>query len=951
MEKPIKILHLEDDPVDAELVREMIASGDIAFTLSHVQTRKEFSESLKKGGFDLILSDYKLPMFDGISAMRMAEECCPDIPFIFVSGALGEEAAIETLTRGATDYVLKSKLTRLLPAVKRAMEEQKNKRESRRIERMMQVRLHILETVYTKELSLDEICIMVLDEIESQTESEISFFHLLEDDQETIILQSQSTNTTKTLCNAEGKGSHYNISGTGILADAIQKKKPVIHNDYPSLSDKKDLPDEDAPAKRELAVPIIRGDLIVACISVGNKSTEYDETDIQIVSLLGDFSWEIIKRKRAEEELKESEERYRSLVEHSPEAIVVHIKGKIKYGNAAAVKLYGGETPDQFNGKNVLDFVHSDYKKIFNEGTRESYETQTRGMSIEEKHVRIDGKPIDTEVTRVPITFSGKPATLLIIKDITRRKQAEARIVRERENFYKTLATAPVGLLLVDNRMVIQQANKTIGSIVSREPAEIIGKLLGEGLGCIHCSENPTGYPLSEKCLDCSFFQGLETAKNEKKSIYGKEILIHLHIDGKSVERWLNVSIEPVMIDESISLIVAIDDITKKKELEKKNLSNLHFLEGLDRINRAMQGTNDLEEMMGKVLDEVMGIFHCDRTFLLYPCDPESGSWNIPIERNKPEYPGAGSRATEIPMDSTMSEKMRMLLESDIPIKFDSKSKDPLSAEIRENYQLKSFISMALYPVNSKPWEFGLQQCSYDRVWTADEERLFQEIGRRIAGSLTTLLMYREIKTLLRELHHRTKNNMAVIVSLLEIQSRYFDDPRWHQLLVDAQGRIRSMALVHQKLYDTKELSRINLKSYISDLISILMSSYNLSSDKVSLISEIDDVFVEVDYAVPCGLILNELITNALKYAFPHGRKGFIKIRLKRTDEGEVCFSVEDNGVGVPRGFDFKQEGRMGTEIVYGLTESQLKGHIHFETKRGVKWQIGFSDNLYRKRI
>jgi two-component sensor histidine kinase len=211
--------------------------------------------------------------------------------------------------------------------------------------------------------------------------------------------------------------------------------------------------------------------------------------------------------------------------------------------------------------------------------------------------------------------------------------------------------------------------------------------------------------------------------------------------------------------------------------------------------------------------------------------------------------------------------------------------------------------------------------------------------------------MYREVKTLLRELHHRTKNNMAVIVSLLEIQSRYSDDPKWSQLLLDAQGRIRSMALVHQKLYDTKELSRVNLKQYISELVSILMSSYNLSPGKISLITEMDDVFVEVDYAVPCGLILNELITNVFKYAFPDDRKGSIKIVLQRTYEGEVLFSVEDDGIGISQGFDFKKEGRMGSEIVYGLTESQLKGQVEFMTNHGVRCRIVFSDNLYRKRI
>jgi PAS domain S-box-containing protein len=951
MSKQISILHLEDDPVDADLIQEMISSGNISAAITRVQTREEFNESINRGGYDLILSDYKLPMFDGISAMRMAEERCPEIPFIFVSGALGEDAAIETLTRGATDYVLKSKLIRLVPAVKRAMEEQKNKQEAGRLEEMMKVRLRILETVYTKELSLDEICVMVLDEIESQTKSDVGYFIFVNEDQKNVILHSWSSNTTATMCTARVKKSHYNIDEEGAWTEAIIKKRPVIHNDHPSLPNKKGLPEGHAPVERELVVPIIRGDLIVACIGVGNKTSEYDDTDIRIVSLLGDFSWEIIRRKRAEEALKESEERYRSLVELSPEAIVVHIEGEIIYGNRASARLYGGDTPGQFIGRHVLEFVHPDHRRTVRERTLKNHKTRNREIRVEEKHIRLNGQPIDTEVTIVPIAFSGKPATLLIIEDITERKQAKERIIRERENFYKILATAPVGILLIDSDMVIQEANKTAGSIALKDPAEIINKPVGGGLGCSHSLEDPKGCGFSDFCNDCPLRQNLDTVIAKNKSIHGKEISLTLLINGKPQERWLNINIEPVTIDELKYLIVAIDDITTKKELEKKNLANLHFLEGLDRINRAMQGTNELEEMTGNVMDEVMSIFNSDRSFLLTPCDPEASSWTIPMERTIPEYPGVGVLEKEIPMDPDASYLLRTLLESDGPVTFHSKSDNPLPEKIKDLYNIKSLLSMALYPVNSKPWVFGLHQCSYERTWTREEERLFHEIGRRLEDSITTLLMYREVRTLLRELHHRTKNNMAVIVSLLEIQSRYSDDQKWHQLLLDAQGRIRSMALVHQKLYDTKELSRVNLKKYISELVAILITSYNLLPGKISLITEMDDVFVEVDYAVPCGLILNELITNVFKYAFPDDRKGTIKIQLQRTCEGDVLFSVEDDGIGIPRGFDFKKEGRMGSEIVYGLTESQLKGHVEFNTNHGVRCKIVFSDNLYKKRI
>ncbi len=129
----IRILHLEDDPADAELVQAAIESAEMVCRITRVQTRDEFGKALSEGGYDVILADYKLPGYDGVSALRLAQECCPDIPFMFVSGTMGEDAAIEGLTEGATDYVLKQKLSRLLPALKRALHEADNQRERKRM--------------------------------------------------------------------------------------------------------------------------------------------------------------------------------------------------------------------------------------------------------------------------------------------------------------------------------------------------------------------------------------------------------------------------------------------------------------------------------------------------------------------------------------------------------------------------------------------------------------------------------------------------------------------------------------------------------------------------------------------------------------------------------------------------------------------------------------------------
>ena len=138
METLIHILHLEDDPADAELVQAKLAEAGLACRITRAQTRDQFETALRDGGTDIILADYRLPMYDGMSALRLAHERCPDIPFIFVSGTMGEEAAIEALTQGATDYVLKHNLSRLAAAVQRALQEARNRRERRQAQEALQ---------------------------------------------------------------------------------------------------------------------------------------------------------------------------------------------------------------------------------------------------------------------------------------------------------------------------------------------------------------------------------------------------------------------------------------------------------------------------------------------------------------------------------------------------------------------------------------------------------------------------------------------------------------------------------------------------------------------------------------------------------------------------------------------------------------------------------------------
>jgi two-component sensor histidine kinase/PAS domain-containing protein len=201
-----------------------------------------------------------------------------------------------------------------------------------------------------------------------------------------------------------------------------------------------------------------------------------------------------------------------------------------------------------------------------------------------------------------------------------------------------------------------------------------------------------------------------------------------------------------------------------------------------------------------------------------------------------------------------------------------------------------------------------------------------------------------EKETLLRELYHRTKNNMNVIISMLKLQSNQTGDERLKEAFSETEDRIISMSMVHEKLYEAQDLSHINLKEYIEDLARHLLANYSVSNDHLSLALRMDDVRVLIDTAISCGLIINELISNALKYAFPDGRAGRLEIRLSQDEDREITLVVSDDGVGLPPGFDVKHDGHLGFRLINSLAQSKLRARLGFEANHGLSCSLSFRE-------
>jgi PAS domain S-box-containing protein len=211
---------------------------------------------------------------------------------------------------------------------------------------------------------------------------------------------------------------------------------------------------------------------------------------------------------------------------------------------------------------------------------------------------------------------------------------------------------------------------------------------------------------------------------------------------------------------------------------------------------------------------------------------------------------------------------------------------------------------------------------------------------RRVAEELVNSSLA-EKEVLLKEIHHRVKNNLQIISTLLDLQSDAIRDKEAIKSFRESQDRIKAMALIHERLYESSDIATIDFGRYIGDLSVNLFESYQTDPGRVSLKVDCGDISMEIDRAIPCGLIVNELVSNALKHAFPEGRKGEISIGLHSCDDELVSITVSDNGIGLPPALDIRNTATLGLQLVNMLAR-QLGGQLSMESASGTAFTIGF---------
>jgi PAS domain S-box-containing protein len=462
--------------------------------------------------------------------------------------------------------------------------------------------------------------------------------------------------------------------------------------------------------------------------------------------------------KRVEEALRESEQRWRSLTEALPQLVwSATPDGACDYFSTQWTE-YTGVAEGRLLGWRWMDVLHPDDRH----NTRQVWTDSVAGRrpyDVEYRVRRHDGVYGWFKTRGVPIRDSkgnivnwfGSCTDITDGKRIEEAlRESEQELQNARNELEKKVAERTVELRRSEAYLAEAQRLSHTGSWAwspvagenrywSEESFRILGFDPAEGpppfeaiLQRIHPDDQAEVNELIDRATrDKADF------KLDYRIIHPDGRASDVHLVGHPV---LNASGD---LDEFVGTVI---DVTERKRADAERQNHLWFLESMDKVNRAIQGTNDLEQMTRDVLEAVLSIFACDRAWLVYPCDPGASSWRAVMEQTRPEYPGAFALGLDLPMDAEIAHVFQTARSSSGAVQFCPDCGRSVPAQLAERFGIQSLIGIALYPKLDKPYLFELHQCSYPRIWTAREEQLFQEVGRKLCDGLTGLLMLRNLR-------------------------------------------------------------------------------------------------------------------------------------------------------------------------------------------------------------
>jgi PAS domain S-box-containing protein len=559
--------------------------------------------------------------------------------------------------------------------------------------------------------------------------------------------------------------------------------------------------------------------------------------------------------------------------------------GKLVDANDAALRFYG------YSRQKITSMEIGDFVKL----PPDEWEAERQRALNEERkyfivpHLLANGTIRNVEVHTTPIFLSNKTYLFSVIHDITDRKLAE-KALRESEERLRTIVEASLdAIIAVDAEGRLVLFNGAAQELFQYSEQEVLNQpvavLLREEIGKIH----------QERLV-----RFLKKGVGQCGHIGRRMEKLFRRKDGSRFEA--EVSMSGGRLDGLRLVVLVIHDITERKQTE-------------EALRRA-------EENFRRSLD-----------------DSPLGVRIVTIE-------GETIYANRAILDIYGYESIDELRETPVIKRYTPESFAEF--QIRREKRKRGDNDPSEYEIRiiGKDGEIRHLQVFRKKIlW--DGKRQFQviyhDITRRKRAEEALHASLREKEILLSEIHHRVKNNMQVVSGLLDLQMRSSNNPELIAMFHESQRRIRSMALIHEKIYGSKDFARIDMAGYASTLSQELFQSHKISPGEIDLIIQTDnEVYVDIGKAIPCGLILNELISNALKHAFPGNGQGEINIIIRKTKNKEIKIVVRDNGSGLPADVDIHKPQTVGLHLVNGLVKNQIDGQIEFSQGNGTEFRIIF---------
>ena len=577
---------------------------------------------------------------------------------------------------------------------------------------------------------------------------------------------------------------------------------------------------------------------------------------------------------------------YQEIADLSNEGIIIHKDGIIREGNLAACKILGFKQKELI-GLNAVELVLNPRLAAMQSNIEKRRKTQEE-IQLQRK----DGQLIWLKLRAKTIDYRGEELRVILFRDITSRKEAE-QIAKKSEERYKRLSEASFEGILIHQDGQIVDSNQVCSDLFGYTKDELMTMQAYE-LG----AEDDRNF-LRDQVL--KGVQDPYEARGQRKD--GTIFFCEL----RAKEFYYDT--------DKKARVVAIRDISRRKDFET--------------VMR--QANADYETLISQSPD---GLFIINENGIILFANPSAyqilGVKQFKDIQNRPILDFV------LPQYHIAVRERHDLLNDgyDIPfMKMDAKRLDGSIVEVEYkpvsiDYRGKKAILVVYHDIEYQ------EQLAREKM----RFQIAEETNKALKQSLA------EKEVLLKEVHHRVKNNLQVISSILNLQSSYTDDPRTVELLKESQNRIKSMSFIHESLYQTKNFAGVNFKEYVHNLCNNLLFSYYPKGKRVFIEQDIADVHLNLDTSIPCGLIINELISNSLKYAFVNQEEGTIHIVVKggtKKEKDLVTITVNDNGPGLPKGLDFEDSPSLGLQLVTVLTK-QLNGKITLDNSKGAKYTLTF---------